>query len=116
MSIRIYHNPRCSKSRQTLALLIDGGYEPQVIEYLKTPPDAADLETVITALGVQPLDVMRTGDDTCREAAADLNAMNRNEQIDWLAEHIHVLQRPIVVNGTRARIGRPPETVHEILP
>lgn len=115
MSICIYHNPRCSKSRQTLALLNDSGYEPRVIEYLETPPGAAELEAIITALGVQPLDVMRTGEDAYREAAADLGAMHRNEQVRWLAEHIHVLQRPIVVNGRRARIGRPPETVREIL-
>ncbi len=115
MSIRIYHNPRCSKSRQTLALLIDNGCEPQVIEYLETPPDAADLETVIAALGAQPLDVMRTNDDTYREAADALAGMDRREQIRWLVGHIHVLQRPIVINGPRARIGRPPEAVCEIL-
>lgn len=116
MSVRIYHNPRCSKSRQTLALLNDSGCEPQVIEYLETPPDAVELDAIITALGAQPLDVMRTSEDAWRQAAADLGAMDRNEQIRWLAEHIHVLQRPIVVNGSRARIGRPPEAVREILP
>jgi arsenate reductase len=115
MTPTIYHNPRCSKSRQTLELLNTNGHQPHIIEYLKTPPDAAALENIITALDVEPIAIMRTNEDEFKAAHNEVNAMNRNEQIKWLAANIRVLQRPIVINGNQARIGRPPESVLEIL-
>lgn len=115
MPLLIYHNPRCSKSRATLKLLNDNGYTPEVIEYLKTPPDAQTLTNLVAKLGVAPSDIMRTGEDAYRKDESSVAQMTMPEQISWLADHPQVLQRPIVVNGDRARIGRPPESVLEIL-
>jgi arsenate reductase (glutaredoxin) len=115
MTPTIYHNPRCSKSRQTLELLNTNGHQPHIVEYLTTPPDAATLEHIVTALGVEPIAIMRTNEDEYKTAHKEVNAMNRHEQIEWLAANIRVLQRPIVINGNQARIGRPPESVLEIL-
>jgi arsenate reductase len=115
MPISIYHNPRCSKSRQTLQILHDRGHEPDIIEYLKSPPDAGTLGELVTLLGVQPIDIMRTNEPEYRAAADKLQSMNADQQISWLAANPKVLQRPIIVSGNQARIGRPPETVLEIL-
>lgn len=115
MPIVIYHNPRCSKSRQTLQLLETEGHSPEVVEYLKTPPDAATLARLVKLLDVEPTDIMRTSEDDFRENKAAIRAMPPSDQIDWLARHPKVLQRPIVVNGDRARIGRPPENVLDLL-
>ena len=115
MTLSLYHNPRCSKSRQTLELLTTNGHQPQIIEYLTTPPDAAALDDIITALGVKPVAIRRTNEDEYKAARDEIEAMSRAEQIEWLAVNIRVLQRPIVVNGNQARIGRPPESVLEIL-
>jgi arsenate reductase len=115
MPISIYHNPRCSKSRQTLQLLRDRGYEPEIIEYLKTPPDDAAITRLLTMLGLGPIDIMRTSESEYRLAADEIQAMNPDDQVHWLAANPKVLQRPIVVSGSKARIGRPPEAVLEIL-
>jgi len=115
MTMTIYHNPRCSKSRQTLDLLRVNGHEPEVIEYLQTPPDAETLKNIIAMLGAEPVKVMRTGEKEYMAARNEVEAMDSAGQIEWLAANIRVLQRPIVVNGNRARIGRPPEAVLEIL-
>lgn len=116
MPVTIFHNPKCSKSRQTLEVLRDRGQDPNVIEYLKTPPDAATLGELVKKLGLQPLDIMRTGEDLFKAARASVLVMSADEQLSWLAANPKVLQRPIVVVGERARIGRPPESVLEILP
>lgn len=115
MTLSIYHNPHCSKSRQTLELLQSNGHEPEIIEYLQTPPDTTTLGAIITALGVAPTSIMRTNEDEYKTARAEVDAMHEMEQLKWLAANIRVMQRPIVVNGTRARIGRPPESVLDIL-
>lgn len=115
MPVTIFHNPKCSKSRQTLEVLRDRGQDPNVIEYLKTPPDAATLGELVKKLGLQPLDIMRTGEDLFKAARASVLVMSADEQLSWLAANPKVLQRPIVVVGERARIGRPPESVLEIL-
>lgn len=115
MPICIYHNPRCSKSRQTLQILHDSGHEHDVIEYLQTPPDATALGEILSMLELQPIDIMRTGEHEFRASADEVRAMNPEQQISWLAANPKVLQRPIVVNGDQARIGRPPESVLEIL-
>lgn len=116
MPVTIFHNPKCSKSRQTLEVLRDHGQDPNVIEYLKTPPDAATLGELVKKLGLQPLDIMRTGEDLFKAARDSVLVMSVDEQLNWLAANPKVLQRPIVVVGERARIGRPPESVLEILP
>jgi len=115
MPISIYHNPRCSKSRQTLQILYDQGHEPEIIEYLKTPPDEAAITTLLAMLDVGPVAIMRTSEPEFRTAADDIQAMSPEDQVRWLAANPKVLQRPIVVCGNQARIGRPPEAVLEIL-
>lgn len=116
MTITIYHNPRCSKSRQTLELLRERGIEPRIIEYLKDPPDERTLAGLLDQLGITVTDIMRTGEQDYREARANLAAMTAGDQMAWLCDHPQVIQRPIVVSENGARIGRPPEAVLEILP
>ncbi|MGI9344459.1 MAG: arsenate reductase (glutaredoxin) [Gammaproteobacteria bacterium] len=116
LKIDIYHNSRCSKSRQTLQLLRDRGFEPRVVTYLDTPPDAAELAAVASKLGVAAIDIMRTGEPPYRKARDDIDAMSEAERFEWLAANPIVMQRPIVIHGDRARIGRPPESVLDILP
>jgi arsenate reductase len=116
MTVTIYHNPRCSKSRQTLELLRDHGQDPTIVEYLKTPPDAATLSALVTKLGLRPLDIIRTGEEVFKSMRDTVQAMNADEQVVGLALNPTALQRPIVVAGKQARIGRPPDSVLEILP
>lgn len=115
MALTIYHNPRCSKSRQTLELLTSKGCKPKIVEYLNSPPNVSELANIIDALRAEPIDVMRTNESEFKAARAEVEAMNRNGQIEWLAENIRVLQRPIVIDGAQARVGRPPESVLEII-
>ena len=114
MSIVIYHNPRCSKSRQTLALLRERGIEPEIIEYLNTPPSAAELDHILTMLGREPEELMRKGEEEykARFRGRDLS---RAETIALMVRYPKVIERPIVVNGEKAAVGRPPESVLEIL-
>ena len=115
MSITLYHNPRCSKSRQTLQILLDKGIEPEIIEYLNTPPDTATLADIVLALGTDVECIMRSGEDEYKKAKTDLAKMTESEKIDWLTNNPKVIQRPIVVTNGKARIGRPPECVLEII-
>jgi len=112
MTVKIYHNPRCSKSRQTLALLQDNGVEPEVVEYLTTPPSAAELKDVLAKLGLGPKDVLRTKE--AKEEGID-PALDGDALIEAIARHPRTLQRPIVVKGAKAAMGRPPESVLDIL-
>ncbi len=115
MSWKIYHNPRCSKSRQTLGLLQEAGIDPQVIEYLKTPPGVDELDAILDKLGVEPPAVMRFGEDIAKQLGlAKTDSRSRAEWLALIAEHPILLQRPIVVHGTQARLGRPPEAVREL--
>ena len=116
MTIEMYHNPRCSKSRQTLELLRERGIEPTIISYLDTPPTAAQLQGVLNKLGMTPAEIMRTGEQLYKDSRAEVVAMNAGQQVDWLTENPKVIERPIVIGGDQARIGRPPEAVLEILP
>ena len=116
MSTHMYHNPRCSKSRQTLELLRERGIEPQIVAYLDTPPSPAELKSVLQKLGARPSDIMRTGEAPYKESRDEVAAMSDDEQIRWLVANPKVIQRPIGVHGDQARIGRPPEAVLEILP
>jgi arsenate reductase len=115
MTVTIYHNPRCTKSRLTLALLEERGITPTVVEYLQDPPDAATLKTLLDQLGMSAAELMRTGEDEYKSARASVAAMNNSAQIKWLTQHPRVIERPIVITPKGARIGRPPENVLEIL-
>lgn len=112
---RMYHNPRCSKSRATLALLREQGVEPEIIEYLKTPPDRATLESLITLLGVRPRDLLRTGEAEYRELGLADPELPDERLVQAMVDHPKLIERPIVVQAGQARIGRPPERVLEIL-
>lgn len=111
----LYHNPRCSKSRATLALLRDQGVEPQIVEYLKTPPDAKTLRSIIDKLGISPRDLLRTGEAEYRELGLKDAELDAEALIRTMVEHPKLIERPILIQGARARIGRPPEQVLEVL-
>ena len=115
MAVTIYHNPRCSKSRQTLQLLQDRGIEPEIVEYLKTPPSADELDAVLAKLGIEPRALMRTKEAAYRDAGMADEGLSRRALIDLMVANPIVIERPIVVNGTRAALGRPPESVLSIL-
>ena len=115
MSVTIYHNPKCSKSRQTLELLRERGIEPRIVEYLKTPPSAPELDAIVEKLGIEPRALLRTREDAYRQAGLDDPSLTRSQLIAAMVEHPSVIERPIVVRGARAAIGRPPEKVLEIL-
>lgn len=112
----LYHNPRCSKSRQALALLEERGIEPQIVRYLDDPPDRATLQRIAEALDQPAHAMVRTEEAPWREAGIDPGSLTQAQLLDFAAEHPRVLQRPIVVAGEQARIGRPPERILEILP
>jgi len=115
MTVKIFHNPRCSKSRQTLELLKENGIAPLIIEYLKTPPSKKELQTVLNLLNLQPRDLMRKNEAEYKENNLDNNALTADQLIDAMITHPKLIERPIVLNGSQARIGRPPESVLEIL-
>jgi arsenate reductase len=110
----IYHNPRCTKSRATLALLNERGIEPKVIEYLKTPPTAKELKAIVAKLGIKPEALVRKGEDVFKEKFAGKNLTDA-QWIEALAANPILIERPIVVRGDKAVIGRPPENIESIL-
>jgi arsenate reductase len=116
MKITIYHNPRCGKSRQTLALLEARGVQPQIIEYLKTPPDAATLKQLLKRLGLRPRELLRSKEAAYREAGLDDPGLSDDAVIQAMLDHPILIERPIVVAGNKAVLGRPPENVLAILP
>jgi arsenate reductase len=115
MKATIYHNPRCSKSRQTLQILQEKGTDVEVIEYLKTPPDRATLEKILKLLGIGPRALLRTGEDAYREAGLADETLSDAALIAAMIEHPTLIERPIVLSKGKAVIGRPPEKVLEIL-
>ncbi len=115
MTITLYHNPRCSKSRAALALLQERGAEVKVIEYLKTPPGAAVLRKLLKRLGLNARDVLRKGEAAYRELRLGRDSITESELIAAIADHPILLERPIAVAGERAVVGRPPERVLELL-
>jgi len=114
MSVTIYHNPRCPKSRATMALLEERNVNPDIIEYLKNPPSEAELEQILAMLGKEPEALMRKGETEYAQFIKGRN-LPREEQIRLMVEHPILIERPIVVNNGKAAIGRPPESVLEIL-
>ena len=112
----IYHNPRCSKSRQTLALLRENGVEPAVVEYLKVPPSVGELVEICSKLGKEPPEWIRTGESIFKELGLSRNdERSREEWLKILVENPILIERPIVVHGGEAVLGRPPENVLELL-
>lgn len=114
-NITIFHNPRCSKSRQTLKLLQDRGLEPDIIRYLETPPDRDTLKDILGMLDLPPRDLIRTGEEAFRSENLQDETVSDEALIDAMLKHPILIQRPIVVAGDQARIGRPPEQVLDIL-
>lgn len=108
---RIYHNPRCSKSRQTLALLQENGIEPEVVEYLKTPPTPDEIASLVELLHLQPRQMMRTKEAEYKEQGLGESNITDAALINAIAKTPKLLERPIVVKGEQAVIGRPPENV-----
>ena len=115
MSVVILHNPRCTKSRQTLQLLQDRGIEPEVIEYLKQPPSKTRLKQILKMLDMKPRELMRRKEKEYKALGFDDDALTQEQLIDAMIETPKLIERPIVINGSRAAIGRPPENVLEIL-
>lgn len=113
--VTIYHNPRCSKSRQTLELIRGKGIEPLIIEYLKTPPDSTTLDELLTGLGREPRDLMRTREAPYAELNLASEDLSRTQLIDAMVANPILIERPIVVAAGQVRVGRPPEAVLEIL-
>ena len=115
MTVRIYHNPRCSKSRQTLKILQDQSVSPQIVEYLKTPPDADTLSDLLDMLGLEPRQLMRKKEAEYTESGADDPGLSRAQLIDLMVQYPKLIERPIVVGNGKAVVGRPPERVLDIL-
>ena len=113
MEVIIYHNPRCSKSRETLALLAARGITPTVIEYLATPPSAAELRTLLAALGMRARALVRDKEAAWAECGLEDDA-DEARIIDAMVAHPALIERPIVVRGTRAVLGRPPANIDRL--
>jgi arsenate reductase len=113
--ITIYHNNRCSKSRQTLALIEDKGVTPIIVNYLETPPDKVTLESLLKKLGLSPRDIIRKGEEAYKELQLNDASLSDDQLLNAIVEHPKLLERPIVVSDKRAVIGRPPENVLELL-
>jgi len=114
-AITIWHNPRCSKSRETLALLHEHGVEPKVREYLKQPPTRKEVETLLDLLGGEPRALLRDGEAEFKATGKKAVGISRKVVVDLIAAHPVLLQRPVVVAGTKAAIGRPPEAVLTVI-
>ncbi len=115
MTIKIYHNPRCSKSRQTLQLLEENGVQPEIIEYLKNSPSKDELISVLNSLGLSPRDLMRKGESIYKELNLKNNELSDEQLVNAMLENPILIERPIVLANGKAAIGRPPESVLDIL-
>lgn len=114
MKARIYHNPRCSKSRATLKLLEDRDVDLEIVEYLQTPPSKQTLESLLRKLGKRARDIVRAGEAEFKESGLSLDAPD-DELLDLMVKHPRLIERPIVEVGSRARMGRPPEQVLDLI-
>jgi len=111
----IYHNPSCSKSRETLQILESHDLSPTIVEYLDNPPTRQELKKIIEMLGISARDLLRTTEQIYEDAKLDSRALSEDEIITAICQHPALLQRPIVVSGNRAVIGRPPTRVLDII-
>ena len=115
MKPQIFHNPRCSKSRQTLQLLEDNHIDAEVIEYLQNPPDAATLDYILTQLGLEPRQLMRTKEAEYKELGLDDPSLDRESLIKAMVQTPKLIERPIVITDKGIAIGRPPENILKVL-
>ena len=115
MTTKIFHNPRCSKSRQTLQILTDRDEQLEVVEYLKTPPGKSELTEIIQLLGITPRELLRKGEAEYKEAGLNNMELSDEQIIDAMVAYPKLIERPIVIKNNQARLGRPPEQVVEIL-
>lgn len=115
MTISIWHNPRCSKSRQTLELLKEKGIEPEVFLYLEEKPNAQQIETVLKQLGITPRELLRNSEDAYKEQNLKDKTLGDDVLIQAMVSEPKLIQRPIVINGEQAKLGRPPEQALEIV-
>ena len=115
MTVTIYHNPRCSKSRQTLQLLRDKGVEPNIVEYLKAPPSASEIKNILDILKMAPRDLMRKKEAPYSERGLADKSLSNLELIEAMRAEPVLIERPIVVRGDKAALGRPPENVLTLL-
>lgn len=113
--LTIYHNPSCSKSRETLKILQDNNRQPEIIEYLHEPPNKQELTKIIMMLGISPRQLLRTTEPEYKNARLDDESISDEQIIAAICENPALLQRPIVVKGNKAIIGRPPSKVLEIV-
>ncbi|QDF97420.1 arsenate reductase (glutaredoxin) [Azoarcus sp. DD4] len=111
--VRIYHNPRCGKSRSACALLAERGVDAEVVEYLKTPPSKDELRALVAKLGMKPAELVRRGEAVFKENYAG-KLLDDDAWIDAMLAHPILIERPIVVLGDKAIVGRPPERVQEL--
>jgi arsenate reductase len=111
----LFHNPRCSKSRQTLALLEENGETPEIVLYLESPPSEAALQDLLAKLGMGPRELMRKGEDVYREQGLADENLTDSQLIAAMVAHPILIERPVVVRGDRAVLGRPPENVLDLL-
>jgi arsenate reductase len=112
--MKIFHNPRCRKSRETLAILHDKNKEPEIIEYLNNPPNVKELKEILSMLNIQAHDLIRTGEAIYKEQFKG-KTLNNDQWIEAMIENPKLIERPIVISGNKAVIGRPPEKVLEII-
>jgi len=111
--MKIYHNPRCSKSRETLQLIKDAGVEVEIVEYLNETPTEDDLKTILMKLNLKPTDIIRKGESVYKEKFKNSN-FNDNEWVKIMVEYPKLIERPIVVKGNKAILGRPPQNVLDL--
>jgi len=113
--VRIFHNPKCSKCRLTMDILNDKGVNTCVIEYLKTPPNSDELTEILGLLSIEPRELMRKHEAPYKENNLDNPALTRDQLIQAMIDNPILIERPIIINGKKATIGRPPEKVFDIL-
>jgi len=114
-TLTIYHNPLCSKSRQTLELINNNKVEVEIVEYLKQPPTLTQLQNILSSLNLKAQDIMRKKEVEYKESGLGNASLTENEQLKLIIANPKVMERPIVVKGEKAIIGRPPENVLELL-
>ncbi len=115
MTVTIYHNPRCSKSRQAMELLRERGIEPEVVEYLKAPPTAEELRRVLAMMNARPRDIIRKGEAVYRDLGLADPALSDEQLIEQMIANPILIERPIVIREGRAVVGRPPEAILDII-
>lgn len=113
--LTLYHNPRCSKSRGALELLEARGVQPNVVRYLETPPSASELKSLLGKLGITARDLLRSGEDEYKTLGLSDTSLSEAQLIEAMVKHPKLIERPILIAGNKAVVGRPPEKVLELL-